>query len=84
MGAVIGCVGGNHLYIFRGRTDTAAGGGPKVAGTYEAYLRSETLRVVTPYLVLGTVIFFWALLILRTKFPKVAEEAERADGAIAR
>ena len=52
----------------------------KVAGTYEAYLRTETLRVVTPYLVLGTVIFLWALLILKTKFPKVAEEAEPADG----
>jgi len=35
--------------------------------------------VVTPYLVLGTVIFCWALLILRTKFPKVAEEAEPAE-----
>ena len=52
----------------------------KVAGTYEAYLRSETLRVVTPYLVLGTIIFIWALLILRTRFPKVAEEAEPAGG----
>jgi FHS family L-fucose permease-like MFS transporter len=48
----------------------------KTAGTYDAYLRSETLRVVTPYLVLGTVIFLWALLIIRTRFPKVAEEAE--------
>ena len=53
----------------------------KLAGTYDAYLRSETLRVVTPYLVLGTVIFCWALLILRTKFPKVAEEAEPDHGA---
>jgi FHS family L-fucose permease-like MFS transporter len=31
-------------------------------------------------LVLGTVIFLWALLILKTKFPKVAEEAEPVDG----
>jgi MFS transporter, FHS family, L-fucose permease len=52
----------------------------KAAGTYDAYLRSETLRVVTPYLVLGTVIFFWALLILKTKFPKIAEEADTAEG----
>ena len=34
------------------------------------------MRVVTPYLVLGTVVFIWALLIIRTKFPKIAEEAE--------
>jgi len=51
----------------------------KTAGTYESYLRSETLRVVTPYLVLGTVIFIWALLIMKTKFPKIADEAEPAD-----
>lgn len=42
------------------------------------------MRVVKPYLVIGTVIFIWALLILRTRFRKVAEEAqvgtERATG----
>jgi len=48
----------------------------KVAGTYDTFLRTETLRVVTPYLVLGSIVFVWALLILMTKFPKVAEEAE--------
>jgi FHS family L-fucose permease-like MFS transporter len=48
----------------------------KLAGTYDSYLRSETLRVVAPYLVLGAIIFIWALLILACKFPKVAEEAE--------
>jgi FHS family L-fucose permease-like MFS transporter len=56
----------------------------KLAGTYQDYLRSEILRVVTPYLVLGSVVFIWALLIIRTRFPKVAEEAqplhERASG----
>ncbi|MBZ5545497.1 MAG: L-fucose:H+ symporter permease [Acidobacteriia bacterium] len=56
----------------------------KAAGTYDAYLQHETMRVVTPYLVIGTIIFIWALLILRTKFPKIAEEAqtgaERAKG----
>src|SRR5262249_42578711 len=36
---------------------------------YNAYLRSETLRVVKPYLFLGAFAVFWALLILRTKFP---------------
>ena len=48
----------------------------KAAGKYDAYLQHETMRVVTPYLVIGTVIFIWALLIWRTKFPKVAEEAQ--------
>lgn len=38
-------------------------------GTYQAYLRSETLRVVAPYLVLGAIVLFWAVLIARTPFP---------------
>ena len=78
VGAVTGVLVGT-VFIFSGvelnKQQVAA---LKVAGTYEAYLRSETLRVVTPYIVLGTIVFIWALLILRTRFPKVAEEAEPA------
>ena len=43
---------------------------------YDAYLRSETLRVVRPYLVLGAVAVLWGLLILRTKFPPIQSEHE--------
>jgi len=50
----------------------------KIAGTYEAYLQRETLRVVTPHLILGCVVFVWALLIIRTKFPEVASEVVSA------
>jgi FHS family L-fucose permease-like MFS transporter len=32
--------------------------------------------VVRPYIVLGMVVFGWALLLIRTKFPKVADEAQ--------
>lgn len=35
------------------------------AHTYEAYLQSETLRVVKPYLVIGVIAIVWAVLILR-------------------
>ncbi|MGA8781482.1 MAG: L-fucose:H+ symporter permease [Terracidiphilus sp.] len=41
----------------------------QAAGTYQAYLRSETLRVVAPYLALGGIVLFWAILIARTPFP---------------
>jgi FHS family L-fucose permease-like MFS transporter len=41
----------------------------QAAGTYHAYLKSETLRVVTPYLALGSLVLLWALLIARTQFP---------------
>jgi MFS transporter, FHS family, L-fucose permease len=37
--------------------------------TYQTYLRSETLRVVAPYLVLGAIVLIWAVLIARTPFP---------------
>lgn len=42
----------------------------RVAGTYDAYLHSETLRVIVPYVVLGSIIFLWGLFILVTKFPE--------------
>jgi FHS family L-fucose permease-like MFS transporter len=47
---------------------------------YQAYLRSETLRVVKPYLALGVVAVFWALLILRTRFPDIQSERETTGG----
>ncbi len=51
----------------------------KAAGQYDAYLRHETMRVVTPYIVLGCVVWAWAILMMRTKFPHVAEESEPGD-----
>jgi FHS family L-fucose permease-like MFS transporter len=46
----------------------------------QAYLHSETLRVVPTYLVLGTVAFLWALMVLMTKFPDTArEDVSRED-----
>jgi FHS family L-fucose permease-like MFS transporter len=76
----LGAVGGvlvGTVFIFSGIELTAPQiAAMKAAGTYDAYLQHETMRVVTPYLVIGTVIFIWAILIWRTKFPKVAEEAQ--------
>jgi FHS family L-fucose permease-like MFS transporter len=80
VGAVIGVLVGTVFILSGVELNPQQVAALKVAGTYDAYLRSETLRVVTPYLVLGTVIFFWALLILKTKFPRIAEEAEPAEG----
>jgi FHS family L-fucose permease-like MFS transporter len=79
VGAVTGVLVGT-IFILSGKEMTKAQiAASRAAGTYAAYLRWETLRVVTPYLVLGTVIFVWALLILMTRFPKVAEEADPAN-----
>jgi FHS family L-fucose permease-like MFS transporter len=46
----------------------------KQSGEYTAYLQSETMRVVRPYMVLGMVVLLWAILIMRTKFPKISSE----------
>jgi FHS family L-fucose permease-like MFS transporter len=44
---------------------------------YQAYLRSETLRVVAPYLILGAIVLFWAILIARTPFPHTGMDYSR-------
>jgi FHS family L-fucose permease-like MFS transporter len=76
LGAVAGVLIGT-IFIFSGiEMKGVEIGALKAAGGYDAYLQHETMRVVKPYLVLGTVVFIWALLILRTKFPAVAEEAQ--------
>ena len=57
----------------------------QAAGTYQAYLHAETLRVVAPYVVLGCVALFWAVLVMLTKFPSVgAEDSSREDAGPAK
>jgi FHS family L-fucose permease-like MFS transporter len=46
--------------------------------SYQAYLRSETLRVIVPYMVLGAVVLIWAALIARTPFPHTGMDYSRA------
>ena len=53
----------------------------KLAGHYRTYLQQETIRVITPYLVLGGVVLLWAFLIIRTKFPPVGEVSQSNPGA---
>jgi len=50
----------------------------RATSTYEAYLHSETLRVIAPYVALGTIIFLWGLLILATRFPEPHPDDVRA------
>jgi FHS family L-fucose permease-like MFS transporter len=49
----------------------------QAAGTYQAYLKSETLRVLMPYLVLGSLVLLWAVLIARTPFPHTGMDYSR-------
>jgi len=79
IGAIVGVLIGTR-FIFSG-IELKAGdiAGMKVAGTYDAYLQHETMRVITPYIVLGVVVVFWAILIARTRFPAIAEDYSRVD-----
>jgi FHS family L-fucose permease-like MFS transporter len=54
----------------------------QAAGTYQAYLQSETLRVVPTYLVLGSLAFLWALMVLMTKFPDLGIEDVPRDSVV--
>jgi MFS transporter, FHS family, L-fucose permease len=48
----------------------------KAAGTYAGYLHTELMRVVPTYLVLGSVVLLFALIISRIKFPSLRGEHE--------
>jgi MFS transporter, FHS family, L-fucose permease len=54
--------------------------GMKAAATYAPYLRHETMRVVTPYLVIAGFTLAWALLIAITRFPRIESEHEGEAG----
>ena len=72
LGAITGVLVGT-LFIFSGvELKPAQIAQLKLAGTYNAYLQQETMRVIVPYLVLGAVVLLWAFLIFRTPFPAIA------------
>ena len=74
IGAITGALAGT-VFIFSGiELNPAQIEAMKTAGTYDAYLRHETMRVLTPYLVLGCVALCWAMVMLRTRFPVIAAE----------
>ena len=79
LGSITGALIGT-IYIFSGTELTGSQiAALEAAHTYSAYLRSETMRVVAPYMVLGGIVLLWALLIAITKFPKVAGERDVQD-----
>jgi FHS family L-fucose permease-like MFS transporter len=81
LGAISGALIGT-VFIFSGVELKAPQiAAMKAAGTYQAYLHHETLRVIRPYMVLAAVVFALALLMIRTKFPQVSGEGESGAGA---
>lgn len=80
IGAITGVLIGT-VFIFSGVELTSQQiDALKAQHLYNTYLHSETLRVVKPYLALGALAIFWAMLILRTKFPAIQSEHEESGG----
>jgi FHS family L-fucose permease-like MFS transporter len=76
IGAIAGALIGT-VFIFSGVELSKEQIAARIANqTYASYLRFETLRVVRPYLIIGAIAFVWAVLILRTKFPRIQSEHE--------
>ncbi|MGD0910833.1 MAG: L-fucose:H+ symporter permease [Terracidiphilus sp.] len=51
----------------------------KAAGTYDLFLRQETMRVIVPYMVLGGLVLLWALFLFRAKFPAIEGDSSAVD-----
>ena len=74
LGSITGALMGT-VFIFSGiELSGSQVASMQTAGTYTAYLRTETMRVVAPYMILGAVAIGWAVLIAFTRFPVVAGE----------
>jgi len=80
IGSVTGVLLGT-VFIFSGiEPDATKINAMKLAGQYNSFLQHETMRVVTPYLVLAVFAFIWAILIIRIKFPSL--ETPKEDSSI--
>ena len=79
LGSITGVLVGT-AFIFSGiELSTSQVQAMKAAGQYKSYLQHETTRVISPYLVLGCVVIVWAILILKTKFPRLGDERQTSD-----
>lgn len=79
LGSIVGVLIGTR-FIFSGVELTPAQVDRlRKAGSYAGYLHSETLRIVSPYLVLGSVAIVWACMIARTPMPRTLHAHEEAD-----
>ncbi len=75
-GTILGVVVGAR-FIFSGiEASPSQVAAMKAAGTYKGYLHDELVRVVPTYLVLGTTVLLFALLLSRMSFPPMASESQ--------
>jgi FHS family L-fucose permease-like MFS transporter len=81
LGCIVGILAGT-AFIFSGVELTYSQiAAMRSAGTYAAYLRTETTRVAAPYLVLGGLALIWAIVIGFTRFPAFAQPREQTSSS---
>jgi MFS transporter, FHS family, L-fucose permease len=79
-GTVLGVIVGAR-FIFSGiEPRPAEVTSMKAAGTYKGYLHTELMRVVPTYLVLGSIVLLFAVLLSRMSFPPMHQESEMHPG----
>ena len=78
-GSIAGIVIGRE-FILSGHEPSAAELAAMTPDALESFYRTEAHAVQGPYLVVGLIVFCWALLVLFTRFPRVATESA-AEGA---
>lgn len=79
LGAISGVLLGT-IFIFSGvELSPVKVAALKANNAFGAYLRSETLRVVSPYMMLAIIAFVLAVVFSLTKFPKIVAEASATE-----
>ncbi|CAF1396874.1 unnamed protein product [Rotaria sordida] len=85
LGAIIGVLFGT-LFIFSGvELNEKQIEQMRINNTYDNYLKTETLRVIRPYVIIGGVAYLWALFIAIVPFPtntktRKNQENKKSDG----
>jgi MFS transporter, FHS family, L-fucose permease len=79
LGSIVGAFIGAKYILSGIEPGTSRIASMKAAGTYDLFLRQETMRVIVPYMVLGVVVLFWALLLFRTQFPAIEGDSSAVD-----
>ena len=74
IGAVLGVLIGTIFILSGIEHDPIKISAMKLSGEYRHYLQQETMRVVTPYLVLAGFAVIWSIFLMVTKFPKGRDE----------
>jgi MFS transporter, FHS family, L-fucose permease len=79
-----GCITGiliGREFILSGHEPTTEELALMTASQLEHFYQTESQAVQGPYLVLGLVVLIWALLILWVRFPSIATQAAKQEGA---